>query len=67
MFDRAALVTQMAKAFGGRNLGLHAAEVESSKELEERAEHALTKVEIFLGIDIEEAKEIVTRVVEDVS
>jgi len=35
-------------------------------ELQRRAADALSRVEVFLGVEIEEAKEIVSRVIEDV-
>jgi hypothetical protein len=64
MLDREGLVTQMAKALAG-----HGA-LDTSIPLPEerrRAEEALRRVEVFLGTEIEEAKEILTRVLEDVS
>jgi len=35
-------------------------------ELWRKADEALARVEIYLGVEIEEAKEIVTKVIEDV-
>jgi hypothetical protein len=36
-------------------------------EARRRADEALARVEIFLGVDVDEAREIVTRVLGDVS
>jgi hypothetical protein len=62
--DRGALVKQMAKAFAGESM------MDPSTprdELKRRAEAALARVELYLGVEIEEAKEIVAKVIEEVS
>ena len=64
MLDRCALVTQMAKAFVGEGV---LNPVQPDEALRQRAEEALARVELYLGVDVEEAKDIVTRVMEDVS
>jgi hypothetical protein len=53
----------MAKAFASQDAGSD----ERPDELEKHAEAALARVEIFLGVGIEQAKDIVTKVLEDVS
>jgi hypothetical protein len=53
----------MAKAFASQDAGSD----ERPDELEKHADAALSRVEIFLGVDIEQAKDIVTKVMEDVS
>jgi hypothetical protein len=53
----------MAKAFASQDAGSD----ERPDELEKHADAALARVEIFLGVDIEQAKDIVTKVMEDVS
>jgi hypothetical protein len=63
MLDRTHLVAQMAKAFASQDAGSD----ERPDELEKHADAALSRVEIFLGVDIEQAKDIVTKVMEDVS
>jgi hypothetical protein len=62
--ERRKLVLQMAKAFVGESLMDPAAPDETTQR---RAEEALSRVEMFLGADIEEAREILERVLEDVS
>jgi hypothetical protein len=64
MLDRSALVKQMAKAFAGEDV--MDPEV-PEEEIQRRADHALARVELYLGVDVEEAKDIVTKVLEDVS
>lgn len=64
MLDRSALVKQMAKAFAGEDV--MNPEV-PEEEIQRRADHALARVELYLGVDVEEAKDIVTKVLEDVS
>jgi hypothetical protein len=64
MLDRGALIIQMAKAFSGESVMDPAA---PDDEARRRADEALARVEFYLGIDVEQAKEIVTRVMEDVS
>jgi hypothetical protein len=62
--ERRKLVLQMAKAFAGERPLDPAAPDET---IQRRAEEALSRVEMFLGADVEEAREIVERVREDVS
>ena len=62
--DRCALVLQMAKAFAGEDV----LDPElPDEEVRHRADQALARVEFYLGIDVEEAKEIVSKVMEDVT
>ncbi len=53
--DRDALIVQMAKAFSGRQVMDPSPPTE---ELRRRAAEALTRVEIYLGADVEQAKEV---------
>jgi hypothetical protein len=62
--ERRKLVLQMAKAFAGEGPLDPTVPDELTRR---RAEEALSRVELFLGADIEEAREIVERVHEDVS
>jgi hypothetical protein len=62
--ERDALVAQMAKAFSGQSMMDPSPTAEEQRR---RAAEALARVEIFLGADIEEAKEILSRVAEDVT
>jgi hypothetical protein len=62
--DRPTLVTQMAKIFAGEPL---LDPEDPDDELKQRADEALNRVEIFLGIGVEEAKEILAKVNEDFS
>jgi hypothetical protein len=62
--DRGALVTQMAKAFAGESV---MDPTVPDDRLKHRADEALSRVEMFLGIDVEQAKEILTKVLEDVT
>jgi len=62
--QRRKLVLQMAKAFAGESLMDPTAPDETTQR---RAEEALSRVEMFLGADIEDAREILERVLEDVS
>ena len=64
MINRSALVVQMAKVFAGEAIMDQAPPGEDARQ---RAEEALSRVEIYLGVDIEEAKDILVRVLEDVS
>jgi hypothetical protein len=64
MLDRSGLVEQMAKAIAGESVMDPAA---PSGEARRRAEEALSRVEFYLGVDVEQAKEIVTKVLEDVT
>jgi hypothetical protein len=64
MLDRGALVTQMAKAFAGEDV--MDPEV-PSEEIRLRADHALARIEFYLGVDVEQAKDIVSKVLEDVT
>jgi hypothetical protein len=63
MLDRSHLVAQMAKAFASEDAGSD----QHPDELEKHADAALSRVELYLGVDIEQAKDIVTKVIEDVS
>ena len=62
--ERSKLVQQMAKAFAGES---QMDPVVPDEQAQHRAEEALSRVEMFLGADVEEAREIVSRVMEDVS
>ena len=64
MVDRATLVVQIAKALAGQSA---LDSTEPVPDEHRRAEEALRRVELFLGADIEQAREILTRVLEDVS
>jgi len=64
MLDRGALVVQMAKVLAGQSV---MAPSEPDEETCRRASEALARVEFYLGVDIEQAKEIVTKVIEDPS
>ena len=64
MLDRGGLVNQMAKVISGERV-LDPAPPDD--EARRRAEEALARVEIFLGVDVDQARDIVTRVLEDVS
>jgi len=63
MLDRRGLVVQMAKVIVGERM-LDPAEPDD--EARRREDEALAWVEIFLGVDVDEAREIVTRVLHDV-
>jgi len=64
MLDRGGLVVQMAKVIVGERVMDPA---EPDDEARRRADEALARVEIFLGVDVDEAREIVNRVRQDVS
>lgn len=64
MLDRQALVTQMAKVIGGESVMDPVAPDEDARR---RADDALARVELYLGVDVEQAKDIVMKVLEDVS
>jgi hypothetical protein len=64
MLDRGGLVAQMAKVIAGERV-LDPAEPD--EEARRRADEALARVEIFLGVDVDQARDIVTRVLGDVS
>jgi len=64
MLDRGGLVVQMAKVIAGERV-LDTAEPDD--EARRRADEALARVEIFLGVDVDEARDIVKRVLSDVS
>ena len=64
MLDRGGLVVQMAKVITGERV---MDPTEPDAEARRRADEALARVEIFLGVDVDEAREIVTRVLHDVS
>jgi hypothetical protein len=40
---------------------------EPGEEARRRADEALARVEVFLGVDVDEARDIVARVLQDVS
>jgi len=61
--ERRQLVLQMAKAFAGER-PLDPTVPDAAMQL--RAAEALSRVELFMGADIEEAREIIERVHEDV-
>jgi hypothetical protein len=64
MLDRDGLVLQMAKALAGENVMDPATPGDDARRA---AELALSRVEFYLGADIEQAREIVSKVLEDVS
>ena len=64
MLDRGGLVVQMAKVITGERV-LDPAQPDD--EARRRADEALARVEIFLGVDVDQAREILTRVLADVS
>ena len=64
MLDRGGLVVQMAKVIAGERVMDPA---EPDAEARKRADEALARVEIFLGADVDEAREILARVLHDVS
>jgi hypothetical protein len=64
MLDRGGLVVQMAKVIAGERV-LDPAE--PGDEARRRADEALARVEIFLGVDVDEARDILKRVLSDVS
>jgi len=64
MLDRGGLVVQMAKVIAGERV-LDPAQPD--EEARRRADEALARVELFLGVDVDQAREIVTRVLGDVS
>ena len=64
MLDRTGLVMQMAKVFTGERV----LDPETPpEEVQRRADQALARVECYLGVDIDQAKEIVSKVLEDVA
>lgn len=64
MLDRSTLVVQMAKAFVGESI---MDPEEPAADIQEGADEALSRVELYLGLDVEQAREILARVLEDVS
>jgi len=64
MLDRGGLVVQMAKVITGERL---LDPTEPDDEARRRADEALARVEIFLGVDVDQARDILTRVLGDVS
>jgi hypothetical protein len=64
MLDRDGLVLQMAKAFAGESVTDPA---QPDAEARRRADEALTRVEFYLGVSVEEARDIVSKVIEDVT
>jgi hypothetical protein len=64
MLDREGLVVQMAKVMAGEKV------MDPSlpdEDVRRRADEALARVELYLGADVEQAKDILNRVLEDVS
>jgi hypothetical protein len=64
MLDRGGLIVQMAKVIAGERV---MDPTEPDAEARKRADEALARVEIFLGVDVDEARDILTRVLHDVS
>ena len=64
MLDRGGLVVQMAKVIAGERV---LDPDEPGEEARRRADEALARVEIFLGVDVDEARDILKRVLTDVS
>jgi hypothetical protein len=64
MLDREALVVQIAKAFVGESVMDPQLPTE---DIRRSAEQALNRVELFLGLDVEQAKGIISRVLEEVT
>jgi hypothetical protein len=64
MLDRGGLVVQMAKVIAGERVLDPAV---PDEEACRRADEALARVEIFLGMDVDQARESVNRVLGDVS
>ena len=64
MLDRDGLVVQMAKVIAGEKVMDPAV---PDAEVRRRADEALARVELYLGADVEQAKEILAKVMEDVS
>lgn len=64
MLDRDGLVVQMAKVMAGEKV---MDPLMPDEEVRRRADEALARVELYLGADVEQAKEILNRVLEDVS
>jgi hypothetical protein len=64
MLDRSTLVVQMAKAFVGESI---MDPEEPAGDIQQGADEALARVELYLGIDVEQARDILARVLEDVS
>jgi uncharacterized protein (DUF2267 family) len=64
MLDRGGLVVQMAKVIAGERV-LDPAQPDD--EARRRADEALARVELFLGVDVDQARDIVARVLQDVS
>lgn len=64
MLDRGGLVVQMAKVITGERV---LDPTEPDEQARRHAEEALARVELFLGVDVEEAREVLTRVLHDVS
>jgi hypothetical protein len=62
--DRDALIVQMAKAFSGQPM---MDPTPPPDEVRRRAAEALKRVEIYLGADVEQTKELIARVLEDVT
>jgi len=64
MLDRGGLVVQMAKVIAGERV---LDPVQPDEEARRRADEALARVEIFLGVDVDQARDIIVRVLGDVS
>ena len=64
MLDRGGLVVQMAKVIAGERVLDPALPDEEARR---RADEELARVELFLGVDVDQASDIVARVLQDVS
>jgi hypothetical protein len=64
MLDRRGLVVQMAKVIAGERV---LDQAQPDEEARRRADEALARVELFLGVDVDQARDILTRVLHDVS
>ena len=64
MLDRGGLVVQMAKVIACERVLDPALPDEEARR---RADEALARVELFLGVDVDQARDIVARVLQDVS
>ena len=64
MLDRSTLVVQMAKAFVGESI---MDPEEPAADIQEGADEALSRVELYLGMDVDQARDILARVLDEVS
>jgi hypothetical protein len=64
MLDRGGLVVQMAKVIAGERV---LDPTEPGADARRLADEALARVELFLGVDVEEARDVLARVLHDVS